>query len=75
MNESQNKYFKLYIFFICYFFDLIYMKNTECVKVVIRCRPLSSQEITDGRKMIVQMDTRSGMATIRNPKVSDEAPK
>ncbi len=42
MNESQNKYFKLYIFFICYFFDLIYMKNTECVKVVIRCRPLSS---------------------------------
>lgn len=31
----------------------IIMKNTECVKVVIRCRPLSNQETQDGRKMVV----------------------
>ena len=28
-------------------------KNEECVKVVIRCRPLSKDEIKDQRKVIV----------------------
>ncbi|KAM3140267.1 hypothetical protein pb186bvf_007623 [Paramecium bursaria] len=50
-------------------------KNFECVKVVIRCRPLSSGEQKDGHTTIVQMDAKIGQVTIRNPKVPDEAPK
>ena len=51
------------------------MKNSECVKVVIRCRPLSSDEVQDGRKMIVQMELKTGQITIRNSKAPDEPPK
>ena len=51
------------------------MRNTECVKVIIRCRPLSRKEEEEGHKMIVQMDSKIGQITIRNPKVPDEPPK
>lgn len=49
-------------------------KNTECVKVVIRCRPLSSDEIKDERKKIVKMDLAKGEISILNPK-AEEDPK
>jgi hypothetical protein len=32
----------------------------ECVKVVVRCRPLASKEIADGRQRIVDMDSQTG---------------
>jgi len=51
-------------------------KNVECVKVLIRCRPLSPKEVEDGRQMIVQMDTKRGEIVIKNPKAdSSEQPK
>ncbi|GBF89159.1 kinesin-II motor protein [Raphidocelis subcapitata] len=51
-------------------------KATECVKVVVRCRPLSEQERRDARAQIVEMDTRAGQVMLRNPKAEGgEAPK
>ena len=44
------------------------MKNSECVKVVVRCRPMSSQEVKDDRKYAVQINTKLGEITVNNPK-------
>ncbi|WIA28846.1 hypothetical protein OEZ86_011372 [Tetradesmus obliquus] len=49
-------------------------KNTESVKVVVRCRPLNEKEKQDGRERIVDMDARQGQVAVRNPK-SEEPPK
>lgn len=35
-------------------------KDPECVKVVVRCRPMSKKETEDGRKRIVEMDGKTG---------------
>jgi kinesin family protein 3/17 len=49
---------------------------SECVKVVVRCRPLNSKELADGRERIVDMDPRNGSVTLRNPKAdASEPPK
>eukprot|EP00933_Yihiella_yeosuensis_P046887 TRINITY_DN42508_c0_g1_i1.p1 TRINITY_DN42508_c0_g1~~TRINITY_DN42508_c0_g1_i1.p1 ORF type:complete len:789 (+),score=209.05 TRINITY_DN42508_c0_g1_i1:81-2447(+) len=39
----------------------------ECVKVVVRVRPLSSKEISEGRERIVQMDAKRGVAILHKP--------
>lgn len=44
-------------------------KPQECVKVVVRCRPMNAQEIADGREMAVSFDTAAGVATITRPGV------
>ncbi|CAD7932320.1 unnamed protein product [Amoebophrya sp. A120] len=41
--------------------------KSECVKVVIRCRPLSGQEIQDGRQKVVDLDVKSSSVTCRKP--------
>eukprot|EP00820_Chromera_velia_P017491 Cvel_26767.t1-p1 / transcript=Cvel_26767.t1 / gene=Cvel_26767 / organism=Chromera_velia_CCMP2878 / gene_product=Kinesin-II 95 kDa subunit, putative / transcript_product=Kinesin-II 95 kDa subunit, putative / location=Cvel_scaffold3236:439-6982(-) / protein_length=277 / sequence_SO=supercontig / SO=protein_coding / is_pseudo=false len=43
-------------------------KKSECVRVVIRCRPMSSQEKTDGRECIIEMKTKAGVVSVRKPK-------
>eukprot|EP00899_Mesostigma_viride_P027813 jgi/Mesvir1/8216/Mv12506-RA.2 len=48
--------------------------SAECVKVVVRCRPLSSKEIADGRQRIVDMDEKIGQITIKNPKADLQEP-
>eukprot|EP00232_Nephroselmis_pyriformis_P005630 CAMPEP_0182914054 /NCGR_PEP_ID=MMETSP0034_2-20130328/38355_1 /TAXON_ID=156128 /ORGANISM="Nephroselmis pyriformis, Strain CCMP717" /LENGTH=720 /DNA_ID=CAMNT_0025050787 /DNA_START=56 /DNA_END=2214 /DNA_ORIENTATION=+ len=51
-------------------------KPTECVKVVVRCRPLFGKEINENRQRIVEMDTKSGVIMIKNPKADkSDAPK
>ena len=35
-------------------------KDPECVKVVVRCRPMSRKETEDGRARIVEMDQKTG---------------
>ena len=42
--------------------------NSECVKVVVRCRPLSTKEINENRKKIVNMDLKSGCVNLENVK-------
>ena len=34
--------------------------NSDCVKVAVRCRPLSSKEVKDAREVVVDVDTRNG---------------
>jgi len=52
------------------------VKNAECVKVIVRCRPLSSKELDEGRQRIVEMDLKGGRITLKNPKAgSGEPPK
>lgn len=48
-------------------------KNDECVRVVVRCRPLSSTETQDGRKMIVNIATTRGEISIQGD--PNEPPK
>lgn len=45
-------------------------KPGECVKVVIRCRPMSKQEEIDGREKIVTMDTKRACVVLRKPGAS-----
>ena len=40
----------------------------ECVKVVVRCRPLFGKEIAEKRKRIVTIDQKSGSIALENPK-------
>lgn len=47
----------------------------ECVRVVVRCRPLNKKEIEDGRSRIVDMDLKAGQVVVRNPKAPNEPPK
>lgn len=48
----------------------------ERVQVVVRCRPLLSTEIADGRKSCVIVDTVNSSIQVRNPKMqADMAPK
>lgn len=43
-------------------------KDVDNVRVVIRCRPLSQKEISDGRKVVVRMDHITGQIAVHNSK-------
>ena len=47
--------------------------TAECVKVVVRCRPLNSKELSDGRAQIVQMDEKMGTCVVTP--ATNEPPK
>lgn len=49
--------------------------TAECVKVVIRCRPMSQTETEAGHERIVDMDTKRGTVDVRNPKETGTSPK
>lgn len=44
------------------------MSKKECVKVVVRCRPLNSDEKADNRQVIVTVDEKRGEIRIKNLK-------
>jgi len=44
------------------------MSKKECVKVVVRCRPLNSTETADNRQVIVNVDDKRGEIKIKNIK-------
>ncbi len=46
----------------------------ECIKVVVRVRPLNSKEKADKRKPIVIMDMRSATCHLTNPKEDEAEP-
>ena len=51
-------------------------KESECVRVVVRCRPLNSKETADGRSRIVEIDRKGGQIVLKNPKAdASEPPK
>lgn len=49
-------------------------KKEECVKVVLRCRPMNSTEREAGRKRVVEMNGATGQIRLTNPNVN-EPPK
>ena len=42
-------------------------KSEECVKVVIRCRPMSSNEMQAGHEVVVKMNTKRGEVVVTRP--------
>eukprot|EP00961_Rhodomonas_salina_P114201 1536344-Rhodomonas_salina.1 len=51
-------------------------KNPECVRVVVRCRPMSRKEVEDNRKRIIEMNLELGEITVKNPEADPrELPK
>ena len=49
-------------------------KNNETVKVVVRVRPLSSQEIRDGNSVAASADPDRGLISLKNPRADDREP-
>lgn len=49
--------------------------KSEAVKVIVRCRPLSVSEISDGHQSVVDVLTNRGVIELRNPKEPNETPK
>ncbi|KRW99139.1 P-loop containing nucleoside triphosphate hydrolase [Pseudocohnilembus persalinus] len=50
-------------------------KNSESVKVAVRCRPISRKEQEDNRNLIVQVNQKTGEIIVQNPKAEGEQPK
>lgn len=51
-------------------------KKNECVRVVVRCRPLNSKEKEDGRVKVVSVDSSRGEISLINLKGdTGEGPK
>lgn len=48
-------------------------QKTECIRVVIRCRPLSEQEMKDQREVVVQMKHETGEVILMKP--GEDIPK
>ena len=42
-------------------------KGKECVKVVVRCRPMSKKESAENRKTIVSMSLDTAVISLQNP--------
>jgi hypothetical protein len=49
-------------------------QSSETVKVVIRCRPLSTKEMQAGREVTVKINNKTGEIFVSKPG-SDEPPK
>jgi len=49
-------------------------KESESVKVCIRCRPMSTNEMNAGHTVVVEIKSNTGEIFVKRP-FSDEAPK
>lgn len=47
-------------------------KGAEAVRVVVRCRPLSKNEVAADHKRAVEMDTTMGVVKVTNPNATDD---
>ena len=47
--------------------------KSECIRVVIRCRPLSETEMKDGREVAVKMNKDTGEILVQKP--NEDIPK
>ncbi|XP_067121454.1 kinesin-II 95 kDa subunit-like isoform X2 [Centruroides vittatus] len=53
---------------ISYSTDMIKSVSSECVKVIVRCRPMSEKEVGEGYDRVVDMHPERGVVEVRNPK-------
>jgi len=49
--------------------------STECVKVMVRCRPMNSKEKQGGSKMCVSVDASINQVVLKKLSDSSEIPK
>lgn len=49
--------------------------DSDSVRVVVRCRPLSQTEKKNGNKVIVDIDTTLGSIILHKPGGQEEVPK
>ena len=47
-------------------------ERSECVKVVVRSRPLSEDEVRNGKQSVVAVDSSKGGISVTNPLNSKE---
>ncbi len=45
----------------------------ECVRVIIRCRPMEQKEKDRNCEQVVQMDAKRGLIIIKKPNSNDES--
>ncbi|KAJ7413394.1 putative Polycomb group protein ASXL1 [Willisornis vidua] len=51
-------------------------KSSESVRVVVRCRPMNSKELTASYEKVVNVDVKLGQVSVKNPRAtSHELPK
>ncbi|XP_028399577.1 kinesin-II 95 kDa subunit-like [Dendronephthya gigantea] len=50
-------------------------KAEESVKVIIRCRPMNQKEVGQGFERVVEMDSKRGHISLKNPQKLGEPPK
>lgn len=50
-------------------------QESECIQVVVRCRPRNKKEITEERAPIITIDSKSRQVSIKNPIEPDQQPK
>ncbi|VDM96246.1 unnamed protein product [Thelazia callipaeda] len=50
-------------------------EKSEAIKVIVRCRPLSADEISSGYQSIVDIQTERGVIELHNPQEPDAPPK
>ena len=48
--------------------------QTESIKVAVRCRPLSQEEMNKGHQVVVDLNKKTGEIFVRRPYV-EEPPK
>lgn len=49
--------------------------SSECVKVALRCRPMSSKEAVEGYEEIVHIDSTRGEVYLKDPEAPTEKPR
>uniref|UniRef100_A0AC34RIY5 Kinesin-like protein n=1 Tax=Panagrolaimus sp. JU765 TaxID=591449 RepID=A0AC34RIY5_9BILA len=49
--------------------------GSEAIKVIVRCRPLSEQEINAGHQKVVFVDSKRGLIEVKDPKEPQNPPK
>ncbi|KAL3841790.1 hypothetical protein ACJMK2_019899 [Sinanodonta woodiana] len=50
-------------------------QKAECVKVVVRCRPMDEKEVAAGYDRVIEMNVKKGTIELKNPKSNGEAPR
>eukprot|EP00794_Sanderia_malayensis_P017022 gene17022-18736_t len=50
-------------------------KASECVKVIIRCRPMNEKEVSAAHDRVVDMDVKRGAVMLKNPLKASDAPR
>jgi len=49
-------------------------KSKECVRVCVRCRPMSPDETNDQRSVAVSINNKTGEVQVKNPAEHKSAP-